>query len=144
MVVRVVSLPEGPGAASRVVDIPMTAEERSRVHRRLRAPDGTELVLDLPTGMVLAPGQVVAVVGDTAYRVQAVAEEVLLIDPRDAGEGVRVGHVLGNLHRDLCLEGSTVVVLWDPVLFERLRRLGVRVERSRRAFTGRALHGHSP
>ena len=144
MPVRVAALPRDPALYQRVVDIPLTAEERRRVRRRLAAPDGEEVWLELPTGTILRPGQILAVVEGTAYRVVAAEEDVLLVFPLSPGQGVGIGHLIGNLHRDVVVEGDVAIVLWDPPLADRLRRLGVRVERARRPFGGDvpAPHGH--
>ncbi len=129
----------------RVVDIPMTAEERSRVRRRLVAPDGKVLFLALPTGTVLQPGQVLAVREGVAYRVAAAEEDVLVVYPRDLAEGVRVGHLFGNLHRAIEIQDGAVVALWDETLLRRARQMGWRAERERRRFCcGRPQGGHHP
>ncbi|MDR7439226.1 MAG: urease accessory protein UreE [Armatimonadota bacterium] len=125
-----------------VVEIPMTAEERCRVRRRLVAPDGRVLLLALPTGTVLRPGQLLAVQDGVAYRVAAAEEDVLVVHPRDLGEAVRIGHFFGNLHRELEVQGGAVVVLWEDALFQRARHLGWRAERDRRPFHGQVPEGH--
>jgi len=125
------------------IEIPMTAHDRRRVRRIVRAPDGTSFPLDLPTGTVLHPGQVVHRSADCTYVVAAAAEDVLVITPRDAGEGARVGHLIGNLHRDIDVDGVDVVALADEALAERLRRAGVPFRADRRAFRGRAPGEHA-
>ncbi|MDR7416247.1 MAG: urease accessory protein UreE [Armatimonadota bacterium] len=126
----------------RVVDIPMTAEERSRVRRRVVAPDGRVLLLALPTGTVLRPGQVLAVQEGVAYRVRAAEEDVLVVYPGDLEEAVRIGHFFGNLHREIEVQGGAVVVPWDDVLFHRARQMGWQAQRDRRPFHGKPGEGH--
>jgi urease accessory protein len=77
------------------------------------------------------------------YVVDAAPEDVLAILPRDHLEAARVGHLIGNLHRDIDLDGEGIAVLWDPVLEERLRRAGFIVERVQRPFHGNPPAGHS-
>lgn len=129
-------------AGDRVVRVPMTAEDRRRVRRRLEAPDGTVFGLELPTGTVLQPGQVLHTTGQRAYIVDAAPEEVLVIVPRDHREAARAGHLIGNLHRDIDLDGEGIAVLWDPALEERLRGAGFMAERVRRPFCGNPPGGH--
>lgn len=133
----------GRPSAARIVELPMTAEDRVRVRRRLEAPDGATFALELPTGTVLRPGQVLHALDDRAYVVSAAAEDVLVVRPRNVAEAARVGHLIGNLHRDIDLHDQDVVVLWDETVSERLRRLGVPVERARRPFHGSAPREHS-
>ncbi len=142
--VRVTSLPDDPHAsAARTVELPMTAHERRRVRRRIRAADGTELLLELPTGTVLPVGHALHVDGDTAWVVTAAPEEVLVIRPRDRGEAAFVGHLIGNLHRDVDIRGDEVLALWDETLERRLVDHGLEVAREERAFRGRAPGEHS-
>jgi len=127
----------------RTIEIPMTAHDRRRVRRIVEAPDGTRFPLDLATGTVLLPGQVIHRDGDREYAVSAAPEDVLVVRPRTIGEGARVGHLIGNLHRDLETDGDEVVALADAALAEKLRRAGVPFATDRRAFQGRAPGEHA-
>ena len=124
--------------------VPMTADDRRRVHRLLEVSDGTLLALDLPTGTILHPGQVLHSAGRRAYVVSAAPEDVIVVRPRDTAEAARAGHLIGNLHRDIELADDGIVALWEAPLEERLRRAGLAVERTRRAFHGNppGEHGH--
>ncbi len=132
-----------PSSEYTVIRVLMTADDRRKVRRRLEAPDGTVFGLELPTGTVLRPGQVLHASGQQVYVVGAAPEDVLTVLPRDHREAATVGHLIGNLHRDIDLDGEGIAVLWDPVLEERLRRGGFIVERVRRPFHGRPRGEHS-
>jgi urease accessory protein len=125
------------------VEIPMTAHDRRRVRRIVEAPDGATFPLELPTGTVLHPGQVLHRDGSRSYVVAAAPEDVLVIRPRDLAEAARVGHLIGNLHRDLEAGGDEVVALADAALADRLRRAGVPWAADRRPFHGRAPGQHA-
>jgi urease accessory protein len=125
------------------IEIPMTAHDRRRVRRILQAPDGASFPLDLPTGTVLHPGQVLHQAGERIYVVAAAPEDVFVISPSDAGEGARVGHLIGNLHRDIEVDGIEVIALADEALADRLRRAGVEFTTARRAFHGKAAGDHA-
>src|SRR6185369_13724688 len=73
----------------------LTAEERRWGRRRVRTEGGRELALALPTGSVLAPGDVLHV--DDAWYVEvAAADEALLaVTPRSHEEGLRVAFEVG-------------------------------------------------
>jgi urease accessory protein len=125
------------------IEIPMTAHDRRRVRRMIEAPDGARFPLELATGTVLHPGQVLHHSGARAYVVAAAPEDVLVIRPRDVAEAARVGHLIGNLHRDIEADGADVVALVDAALADRLRRAGVPFVQDRRAFHGRAPGEHA-
>ena len=125
------------------IEIPMTAADRRRVRRLIVAPDGTQFPLALPAGTVLRPGQVLHRTAHRAYVVVAAAEEVVVARPRSLAEAARLGHLVGNLHRDIEAEGEEVVALADHALVERLRRAGVPFMEERRAFHGRAPGEHA-
>jgi urease accessory protein len=125
------------------IEISMTAEDRRRVRRMIEAPDGARFPLELATGTVLQPGQVLHRNGSRAYVVAAASEDVLVARPRDLAEAARVGHLIGNLHRDIEASGSEVVALADAALAERLRRANVPFIEDRRAFHGRAPGEHA-
>ena len=126
-----------------VVELRMSAHDRRRVRRLVEAPDGVTLALELPTGTVLHPGQVLYHSGDRAYVVGAADEDVLVIRPRDIGEAARVAHLIGNLHRDIEVDGAEIVALADATLAERLEKAGAAVDRTHRPFHGRAPGDHA-
>src|SRR5688572_28190716 len=125
------------------IEIPMTAHDRRRVRRMIEAPDGARFPLDLATGTILLPGQVLHHTADREYVVGAAPEDVLVVRPGNIAEAARVGHLIGNLHRDIEADGSDVVALADTALADRLRRVGVPFVEDRRAFHGRAPGEHA-
>lgn len=128
--------------AGNVVQVPMTAADRRRVRRRLRAPDGVELLLAFPTGTVLTPGTWLEVRGGVSYVVEAAPEDVAVITPRTLTEAAALGHAVGNLHRDLVPDGTAFLALWDAPLELLLTRLGVPFTREERPFHGRPSWEH--
>jgi urease accessory protein len=141
--IRITHLEAEPPAGLPIVELPMSAVDRRRVRRLDQPPDGVVLALELPTGTILHPGQLLHHDAEAAYVVSAADEDVLVVRPRDIAEAARVAHLVGNMHRDIHLEGDTIVALADDVLMERLQKLGVQAERARRPFHGRAPGEHS-
>jgi len=135
--------PPGEPPPADVVELPMTAHDRRRVRRIIDAPDGTRLALELATGSVLHPGQVLHRHGTRAYVVGAALENVLVARPRSIEEAARLGHLVGNLHRDIESSGGEILALADPALEDRLRRAGVPFTAERRPFHGRAPGEHA-
>lgn len=125
------------------VPIPLTAADRRRVRRLLTAPDGQAFYLALPTGTVLRPGTVLWAGGGRAYMVTAAEEDLLRVRPRTLREAAQVGHLLGNLHRDMVAEGRFIYALWDEGLYHRLRQKGFAVERVQGPFVGNAPGEHA-
>jgi urease accessory protein len=74
--------------------------------------------------------------------VEAAPEDVLVIRISSAKEAAFVGHLIGNLHRDIDIDGDSIVVLHDEPMEERLLRAGLRFERAQRPFHGNAIKGH--
>src|SRR4029079_12458523 len=103
-------LPDAADTTSeeQIVRLPMTAHDRRRVRRLIDAPDGTRFALELATGTVLQPGQILHRDGARAYVIAAAPESVVVARPRDIAEAARVGHLIGNLHRDLEAAGDQI------------------------------------
>jgi urease accessory protein len=127
----------------RIVELAMTAHDRRRVRRIVEAPDGVQLALELPTGTVLHPGQLLHHDAEAAYVVSAAEEAVLVIWPAGIAEAARIAHLIGNLHRDIHVDGDTIITLADDTLSARIAKEGVRFERTRRPFHGRSQGEHA-
>jgi len=141
--VRVIHPHADPPAGLPIVELPMNAIDRRRVRRLIEAPDGVVLALELPTGTILHPGQLLHHDAEAAYIVSAADENVLVAHPRDMAEAARIGHLIGNMHRDIHASGNDIIALADEVLAERLAKTGVPFDRARRPFHGRAPGEHS-
>ena len=141
--IRVLHVHTEPPAGLPVVELPMTAHDRRRVRRLVEAPDGVVLALELPTGTILHPGQLLHHDAEAAYVVSAADEEVLIVHPRDIAEAARVAHLIGNMHRDIRVDGRAIIALADDTLAGRIAKTGAPFERTRRPFHGRAPGEHA-
>ena len=141
--IRVLHIHSEPPAGLPVVELPMNAHDRRRVRRLVEAPDGVVLALELPTGTILHPGQLLHHDAKAAYVVSAADEEVLVVRPRDIAEAARVAHLIGNMHRDIHITAKEIVALADDTLTDRIATIGVAFDRTRRPFHGRAPGEHS-
>jgi len=130
--VRLISFDELGGRERDV--LVLTAEERRWGRRRVVTRGGRELALALPTGSVLAPGEVLYVAEDWYVEVEAAAEAVLAVTPRSGDEAVQIAFEVGNRHFTLAVEGARLLVPDDPAMQQLLTRLGVAFERTRAAF----------
>lgn len=112
----------------------MTAEERRWGRRRVVTRGGRELVLALPTGSALTPGDVLHVGPDWYVVVEAAAEPVIAVTPRSPEEALRVAFEVGNRHFTLAIDGARLLVPDDTAMEQLLTRLDVRWTRERAVF----------
>ena len=119
----------------------LTAEERRWGRRRVITRAGRELALALPTGSVLAPGEVLHVGADWYVVVEAAEEALLAVTPRTREEALRVAFEVGNRHFTVAVDGARLLLADDPAMEQLLTRLGVVFERTRAAFLPLG-HGH--
>ena len=104
----------------------LTAEERRWGRRRVRTRGGRELMLALPTGSVLEPGDVLYVDTDWYVTIEPAPEPVLAVTPRSSSEALRVAFEVGNRHFPLALYAQRLLVPDDTAMEQLLTRLGVR------------------
>lgn len=140
--------PGPPPAAAPCWQLPLTAEERSRCRGRRRCANGQEVLLQLPRGEPLQPGQWLC--GDDPevlwVQVQAAAEPLLRVRADDALALLQAAYHLGNRHVALEIQDAELRLLEDPVLADLLRHRGLEVERLTAPFqpeTGAYGHAHS-
>jgi urease accessory protein len=131
-------------------EVKLTAEERVRGHQRVVSSGGRELLLSLPRGYELTPGDVLAREGDVVVVVRPAVEDVLEIRPRGSRQWALAGYVLGNLHRSVRRDGSCMLVLYEAPVEEVMAGVGLEATRLRRALVGERLgtartelHGHT-
>ena len=141
--VHIKELPLQTFSEHEIIELPMTSEDRVRVRRRLRASDGREFALELPTGTVLHVGQAVYADDENVYIVAAAPEDVLVVAPSTLQEAAFAGHLIGNLHRDIDLVDDKVIALWNAPLEKRLVKENLSFERAQQPFKGKPPGEHS-
>ncbi len=119
----------GDGAALLRLDLSADDRTRLRGHRRSRC--GRDLLLQLPRGAALAPGEWLADgAGRPRVQVEAACEPLLLVSGDDPLALLRAAYHLGNRHVALQVGEDGLRLLDDPVLADLLRQLpGLRLER---------------
>ncbi|MFN5221886.1 MAG: urease accessory protein UreE, partial [Cyanobacteriota bacterium] len=107
--------PQGTAAALR---LPLAAEERTRLRGRRRSGCGVELLLQLPRGEALEPGEWLAAAGEQGppVQVEAAPEALLVVRSVDRLELLRAAYHLGNRHVALEVRLEELRLLDDPVL----------------------------
>ena len=129
-----ISLGEAERVGRRRERLVLTAEERRWGRRRVRTEEGRELVLALPTGSVLIPGDVIYRGPDWYAVVDAAQEPVIAVTPRCRDESIRIAFEVGNRHFTLAIAGDRLLVLDDPAMEQLVTRLGVEWTRTRAVF----------
>ena len=134
----------------------LSADERTRLRGLRHSRCGQPLLLQLPRGEPLQPGEWLG--GDDGpalVRVEAAAESLLLVSAADPLELLRAAYHLGNRHVALEVTATELRLLDDPVLADLLRQRGLGLEQRLAPFqpeggayaaTGHShshAHGHS-
>ena len=121
----------------------LTAEERRWGRRRVRTRAGRELVLALPTGSLLTPGEVLHVEDGLVPRRRGGGGAVIAVTPSSREEAIRVAFEVGNRHFTLAIDGARLLVPDDTAMELLLTRLGVSWVRTRAVFAPLGA-GHQP
>ncbi|KEF42049.1 MAG: hypothetical protein ER33_07975 [Cyanobium sp. CACIAM 14] len=123
---------EGPGGtAPESLRLELSADERTRLRGHRRSRCGRDLLLQLPRGAALEPGEwLLDGEGRPRVRVEAAAEPLLLVRSDDPLALQRAAYHLGNRHVALQVAEDGLRLLDDPVLSDLLGQLpGLRLER---------------
>jgi urease accessory protein UreE len=96
-----------------ILDVRLKRVDAARGRARVRAPDGEDLVIDLPRGAAIHDGDAFGPSDKgICYRILIEPEQVLRISPEKKVEGfgdaVRLGYSLGNHHLEALIEGDSV------------------------------------
>ncbi|CAI8915734.1 urease accessory protein UreE [Methylocaldum szegediense] len=137
-----------PGVESHdTLTLPFEARQKSRLLVRLDS--GAEAGVFLSRGTVLRDGDRLLADDGRVVLVRAAAEPVSVVRTADALLFARACYHLGNRHVALQIERGELRYLWDHVLDDMVRGLGLTVEHTlmpfepeRGAYHGAHHHGH--
>ncbi|MFO7628310.1 MAG: urease accessory protein UreE [Prochlorococcaceae cyanobacterium] len=125
----------GLGAPPAALRLPLTAEQRSRLRGRRRSACGRELILQLPRGEALQPGELLAPEGaGPLVQVEAAPEALLLVRSPDPLALLQAAYHLGNRHVALEIRAGELCLLDDAVLATLLAQRGLELERRQGPF----------
>ena len=139
-----------PGGAAEPLRLRLTADQRTSLRGHRRSACGQDLVLQLPRGAALQPGEALSTAsGDRLVRVEAAPEALLLVRSPDPLALLQAAYHLGNRHVAMELHPGELRILEDSVLADLLRQRGLAVERLEAPFEPEAGaygsgHSHSP
>jgi urease accessory protein len=103
-------------AEGRIVEVGIKRTDAMRGRLRMKAPDGEDLIVDLPRGMVMHDGDIFGPSAQgTYYRTKIEQEPVLRVSLKKTGDGMiedalRLGYTLGNHHLEVLIEGGRAYV----------------------------------
>lgn len=124
----------------------LTAQERTSLRGRRRTVCGRDLVLQVPRGAPLVPGELLASAAAEGplVRVVAASEPVLQVSGADPLALLQAAYHLGNRHVALELHADRLLLLDDSVLADLLRHRGLQVEQLEAPFCPEpgAYEGH--
>jgi urease accessory protein len=109
--------------------LPLAADERTSLRGHRRSACGRDLLLQLPRGAALQPGE--RLLSDDAQiqvLVEAAPEPVMQVCSADPLALLQAAYHLGNRHVAMELHADRLLLLQDPVLADLLRQRGLTVE----------------
>ncbi|MEY4359977.1 MAG: urease accessory protein UreE [Cyanobacteriota bacterium] len=109
--------------------LPLDADQRTSLRGHRRSACGRDLVLQLPRGAALQPGELLrSDDGAVLVQVEAAAEPVMEVRSADPLALLQAAYHLGNRHVAMELHVDRLVLLQDSVLADLLRQRGLQVE----------------
>lgn len=135
-----------PEAPARAWQLPLTAEDRSRCRGLRHTACGVPVLLQLPRGEALEPGEWLCSDGAQTHwlEVTAAPEPLLRVRSSDALALLQAAYHLGNRHVALEIRAGELRLLEDPVLAHLLEHRGLEVGRITAPFQPeRGAYGHS-
>lgn len=140
---------EGSAPAGAPLRLALTAEERTRLRGLRHSTDGQPLLLQLPRGEPLEPGELLGPDdGPQRVLVEAAPEPLLRVQAADALALLQAAYHLGNRHVAMEIHGQELRLLHDPVLAHLLEHRGLVLEAIEAPFHpesgayGAHSHGH--
>jgi urease accessory protein len=139
----------GPAAAGapEIIRLALSAEGRTRLRGLRHSTDGQPLLLQLPRGGALEPGEVLAPAhGPQRVLVEAAPEPLLRVRGADGLALLQAAYHLGNRHVAMEIHPEELRLLHDPVLAHLLQHRGLSLEPIEAPFhpeSGAYGHAHS-
>jgi len=112
-----------------LLQLPLDADQRTSLRGHRRSACGRDLVLQLPRGAALQPGErLLSADGALQVLVVAAPEPVMEVRSADPLALLQAAYHLGNRHVAMELHADRLVLLHDSVLADLLQRRGLQVD----------------
>ena len=142
---RLLSEESSPNGTLEVMELPLSADQRTVLRGRRRTACGRDLLLQLPRERALTPGDRLTDLHQQVHvLVTAAAEELLRVEAATPLALLEAAYHLGNRHVALELHEHELFLLDDSVLATMLNGRGLKLTRCCRPFMpeGGAYIGH--
>ena len=142
---RLLSEESSPNGTLEVMELPLSADQRTVLRGRRRTTCGHDLLLQLPRERALTPGDRLTDLHELVHvQVTAAPEELLRVEAATPLALLEAAYHLGNRHVALELHEHELFLLDDSVLATMLNGRGLKVTRCCRPFMpeGGAYIGH--
>ena len=142
---RLLSEESSPNGTLEVMELPLSADQRTVLRGRRRTACGRDLLLQLPRERALTPGDRLTDLHEQVHvLVTAAAEELLRVEAATPLALLEAAYHLGNRHVALELHEHELFLLDDSVLATMLNGRGLKLTRCCRPFMpeGGAYIGH--
>ncbi len=142
---RLLSEESSPNRTLEVMELPLSADQRTVLRGRRRTACGRDLLLQLPRERALTPGDRLTDLHEQVHvLVTAAAEELLRVEAATPLALLEAAYHLGNRHVALELHEHELFLLDDSVLATMLNGRGLKLTRCCRPFMpeGGAYIGH--
>lgn len=121
--------------AEQTLRLALTAEDRTRLRGHRLSACGRHLLLQLPRGEALQPGEWLADADGVALvQVEPASEELLVVRAEHSLGLLQAAYHLGNRHVALEVRADELRLLVDPVLEQLLLQRGLDVSRTQGLF----------
>ena len=122
-----------------LLQLPLDADQRTSLRGHRRSACGRDLVLQLPRGAALQPGErLLSADGALQVQVLAAPEPVMEVRSADPLALLQAAYHLGNRHVAMELHADRLVLLHDSVLADLLQHRGLQVVSRRAPFAPEA------
>jgi urease accessory protein len=126
-------------------DLALTAEQRTRSRQSIELPNGQQIYLRLPRGILLMEGDLLkAEKLDCITKIIAQPEPVITVFSQNPLDLTRAAYHLGNRHIAIEITSNYLRFSPDPVLESMVKNLGLNIKKETAPFSPEpgAYHSH--
>lgn len=116
--------------------VEFTEEQMAKGHQRFTAKDGFEAAVSLDAGVRMEDGDILCAGEKDAILVRAAEEEVFAIRPEGNKSWGKTCYNIGNMHKKAYFCGEEILVPYDAILEQVLKKLDVTYYKEKRRIVG--------
>ena len=116
--------------------VEFTEEQMAKGHQRFTTKDGFEAAVSLDAGVRMEDGDILCAGEKDAILVRAAEEEVFAIRPEGNKSWGKTCYNIGNMHKKAYFCGEEILVPYDAILEQVLKKLDVTYYMEKRRIVG--------